>query len=66
MSGEVKEVKQAKFEIEPLEERIAPSTVTTGGGTTTTTGGNQNFFFVGYDPGPGQNGNVGPYHVNAY
>lgn len=60
---------QPLFEIEPLEERIAPSTLATGGdATTTTTGGghNQNFFFVGYDPAPGQNGNVGPFYVNPY
>lgn len=59
--------KQQLFEIEPLEERIAPSTLATGTDTTTTTsGGGQYFFFVGYDPSPGQNGNIGPFHVNSY
>lgn len=64
-------VKQPAFEIEPLEERIAPSAMTMGTDSTTNTGGGgggptQNVFFVGYDPAPGQNGNVGPYHVFGY
>ncbi|HEX5447263.1 MAG TPA: hypothetical protein VFW87_25835 [Pirellulales bacterium] len=61
-----RDVNQHLFEIEPLEERIAPSTLAMGGETTAHHSGGgetQNVYFIGYDPPPPQTANAGSFFV---